>query len=57
MRTLPREELETILEEDGFVEMDCQFCHGKSTASTPSTSSSPCGPSRKPEDGEADAPH
>ena len=26
MRTLPREELETILAEDGFVEMDCQFC-------------------------------
>lgn len=29
MRTLPRDELETILEEDGFVEMDCQFCHAK----------------------------
>lgn len=29
MRTLPRDELETILEEDGFVEMDCQFCRVK----------------------------
>jgi molecular chaperone Hsp33 len=29
MRTLPRSELETILAEDGFVEMDCQFCHEK----------------------------
>jgi molecular chaperone Hsp33 len=29
MRTLPRDELETILAEDGFVEMDCQFCHEK----------------------------
>ena len=29
MRTLPREELQAILDEDGFVEMDCQFCHEK----------------------------
>ena len=26
LRTLPREELQAILDEDGFVEMDCQFC-------------------------------
>ncbi len=56
MRTLPREELETILEEDGFVEMDCQFCRVKYRFDAIDLELA-MRAEPEPDDGEADAPH
>lgn len=56
MRTLPREELETILEEDGFVEMDCQFCRVKYRFDAIDLELA-MRAEPEPDDGEAEEPH